>query len=288
MSGSYFLLHHAQRKLISSKIEDDQLFLEEHNRPFDYDHIVPNSWLRGAPKILSELGNDLGNKRVLPFSENRSRGNESPAETFKNGADALELSSCSKGWLKVTDESLRTLQKKLILERMANIVQSWSDEYAIEKLISIKPDSADILPFFENMLAPQYRKISKRYYSNVSFLLKDLGENTGLYFYMYADDEFPTSADGVSFGLWIRKNGERVGFSKNYEIRLSELRAMRTKALKKLPVSLPDFISEDNSMYTDCKYTIPSIDKASKTKMISDMKAYLAAYGWKDQYFVDV
>lgn len=57
-------------------------YWEEHNRPWDYDHILPQymftNWKRKNTflRVCQEWGNTIGNMHILPFEQNRSRQND--------------------------------------------------------------------------------------------------------------------------------------------------------------------------------------------------------------------
>ncbi len=62
---------------------------ENHNRPWDYDHIVPSDFFNGTGSSKSDfikayylckcLQQSIGNQTALSFSENRSKNNKSPS-----------------------------------------------------------------------------------------------------------------------------------------------------------------------------------------------------------------
>ncbi len=62
-------------------------FLEDKNRPWDYDHIHPKSFLQGRnggtlqglPKIIKDWHNSIGNLRAWPLEANRSDGDAAPS-----------------------------------------------------------------------------------------------------------------------------------------------------------------------------------------------------------------
>ncbi len=81
------LLIYAQKKYFFKEKFDEydvmSSFWVDHNRPWDYDHILPSSvfyrkWHQDYPhkKIADQWINTIGNLRILSFSDNRSRNNE--------------------------------------------------------------------------------------------------------------------------------------------------------------------------------------------------------------------
>jgi|GEM_PF-1802285 len=70
----------AQRDYITKEFEAfNQYFsIEDMNRPWDWDHIYPNSFVYNKNDIMlivKELVNSIGNLRALSFAENRSQNN---------------------------------------------------------------------------------------------------------------------------------------------------------------------------------------------------------------------
>lgn len=57
----------------------------EDSRPWDYDHIVPQSWVKGTyqgkwHELVAELLNSIGNIAPIPFGANRAKNNAPPGE----------------------------------------------------------------------------------------------------------------------------------------------------------------------------------------------------------------
>ena len=55
--------------------------MEDRNRPWDWDHLLPNSFftsLWGIPQSVKDWGNSIGNLRAWPLEANRSDGDASP------------------------------------------------------------------------------------------------------------------------------------------------------------------------------------------------------------------
>lgn len=91
--GNKELLIHAQRKWMQLCFADfdpaDVAMWEEHNRPWDLDHLAPQSSfsnLRNARflKVCQRWGHSIGNLHILPFEENRSRGAQALREAFSD------------------------------------------------------------------------------------------------------------------------------------------------------------------------------------------------------------
>jgi hypothetical protein len=67
-------------------------FLEDKNRPWDYDHIHPQSYLQGKnggslqgmPQLIKDWNNSIGNLRAWPLEANRSLGDCTPMQKLGN------------------------------------------------------------------------------------------------------------------------------------------------------------------------------------------------------------
>jgi hypothetical protein len=87
-----FLIY-AQREYLSVKFENfdpaDASAWEDHNRPWDYDHLLPHAIFRGLHKaeflkVCQLWGGTIGNFHILPFEENRSRSDNSAESSFQD------------------------------------------------------------------------------------------------------------------------------------------------------------------------------------------------------------
>jgi hypothetical protein len=84
------LLLFAQRKWIASWFPHFNPalpeFMEDKNRPWDYDHLHPQSYLRsdggnslrGIPQVIKDWHGSIGNLRAWPLEINRSDGDSTP------------------------------------------------------------------------------------------------------------------------------------------------------------------------------------------------------------------
>lgn len=77
MGQEHFLLY-AQRRYLDKWFRDELFDLDDTNIPYDYDHILPQSWIqgKGKQKIMQELRDkavygSIGNLRAWPYSLNR-------------------------------------------------------------------------------------------------------------------------------------------------------------------------------------------------------------------------
>lgn len=89
--------------------------IEDTNKPWDWDHIYPNSWVYRKTKIailVKWLLNANGNFRALSFNENRSQSNyQSPAMRFSDNLQAQKNSFVREEdlpyWMEITNSNNR-------------------------------------------------------------------------------------------------------------------------------------------------------------------------------------
>ena len=66
---------------------------EDHNVPWDYDHIVPQEWIAsqrgGTIPFCKQWLNTIGNLAAIPFEVNRSKSNNDCWDFYENNADEL-------------------------------------------------------------------------------------------------------------------------------------------------------------------------------------------------------
>jgi len=93
------LLIYSERRYFSEKFTYDPAqtdFLKDHNRPWDYDHIIPQAWMSkqgvqfGEWKMLclQWLWN-IGNFAAIPFFINRSKSDAACWTEYRNNSDSL-------------------------------------------------------------------------------------------------------------------------------------------------------------------------------------------------------
>ena len=106
------LLVYAQRAFIKARFESydpaRQDMWEQHDRPWDYDHILPSAWVsyQRVYSAVREWAYSLANLRAWPMAENRSDQKESPvkkiAPSSSGVADSFlleeELNGFEKGY----------------------------------------------------------------------------------------------------------------------------------------------------------------------------------------------
>lgn len=96
--GNKSMLLYAQRDWVNRWFFDFDPslpeFLEDKNRPWDYDHIHPQSFLQGRnggtlqglPRIIKDWHNSIGNLRAWPLEANRSDGDVAPSIKLKTAS----------------------------------------------------------------------------------------------------------------------------------------------------------------------------------------------------------
>lgn len=111
------LLILAQREYFNREFIEFMEFdgIQDTNRPWDWDHIYPNSWVHsmwGIANLVKWTVNTNGNFRALSFNENRSQSNhQSPHHRFNNNFQAQKDSFINDSdkdyWMELTNEDNR-------------------------------------------------------------------------------------------------------------------------------------------------------------------------------------
>ena len=92
-----FLLY-AQKDFLDNHFNSynpaDTISWEDHNRPWDYDHIIPRAWTYGhsrteAKLLVDEWLNTIGNFAAIPFEDNRAKNKYSDFSYYNNNYDDL-------------------------------------------------------------------------------------------------------------------------------------------------------------------------------------------------------
>lgn len=125
------LLALVQRDYFQQEFEEFMEFdgIEDTNRPWDWDHIYPHSWVGSKPyiaQIVRWIVNSNGNFRALSFNENRSQNNhESPSMRFENNLKAQKDSYIKENdliyWSKLTNSHKRLTETKEKPNEMADV-----------------------------------------------------------------------------------------------------------------------------------------------------------------------
>jgi hypothetical protein len=141
------MLLFAQRDYMNSKFKEFNQIesIDDTNRPWDWDHIYPDSWVykkEGINLLVRGWVNCIGNFRALSYDDNRSENNHlSPKQRFEN--DTKKQESFIKendiqfwnqidqtfGRIKHNEPEQTKIFLGAVINRMANIYEDWFDNY---------------------------------------------------------------------------------------------------------------------------------------------------------------
>jgi hypothetical protein len=104
--------------------------IEDTNRPWDWDHIYPNSWIyrKGdISNLVRWLKDSNGNYRALSFNENRSQSNnQSPEKRFNNELEIQKNSFVCPNdlsfWMNLTNSDNRLTKENSKVSDFVNAV----------------------------------------------------------------------------------------------------------------------------------------------------------------------
>ena len=135
----------AQKEYINQQFREfNQLDdLEDTNRPWDWDHIYPNSWVYYQREIDSRTRyweSTIGNFRAMDLVDNRSENNNySPAERFEGSNSDYFIRENDWEWwkkldsehkyIKEGDEEYVLIHAKAIITRCVNIYANFIDTF---------------------------------------------------------------------------------------------------------------------------------------------------------------
>jgi len=134
-SQRQFLLF-AQRGYIKDKFQQLQweVLLEDANRPFDWDHIYPDSWwaynLANQNNLTKHWRWSIGNFRALALEDNRSEGNRiSPKDRLESNIDKSFVKAGNwELWKKIegriTNDQAPLLTEAIVF-RLVDIYREW-------------------------------------------------------------------------------------------------------------------------------------------------------------------
>ena len=141
------MLIYAQKEYMNTKFKEFNQFenLDDTNRPWDWDHIYPDSWVyrkEGINILVRKWVNCIGNFRALSYDDNRSENNHlSPKERFENDTKKSEsfisqdnLAQWEKidqnfGRIKENDPDKTKIFLDAVICRMIDIYQEWLFNY---------------------------------------------------------------------------------------------------------------------------------------------------------------
>jgi hypothetical protein len=157
------MLLYVQKEYLNSKFKEFNQFesIEDTNRPWDWDHIYPNSWVynnKGINPLVRSWVNCIGNFRALSYDDNRSESNNvSPKlrfeidsnkkESFINSNDFYYWNQIDNGFWRVKDDEQQvTIFLNAIIHRMVNIYENWFKSYYVsEKKEMVEEKKFDIV-----------------------------------------------------------------------------------------------------------------------------------------------
>lgn len=141
------LLLYVQKEYLNSKFKEFNQFesIDDTNRPWDWDHIYPNSWVynnKGINPLVRSWVNCIGNFRALSYDDNRSESNNvSPKvrfendnnkiDSFINENDFMYWNQIDNGFWRVkNDDNYQvTIFLNAVINRMVNIYENWYENY---------------------------------------------------------------------------------------------------------------------------------------------------------------
>jgi hypothetical protein len=217
------IILYAQRRFIADpKYFDDTLFeLDDTNVPFDYDHISPETYIKGKnkntpPKPLKEIYDAPCNLRAWPYKLNRADQAKIPAEKFTDNdiltdGEILEYSFCSKKWRGYSQDWLDNgkITKNCEWKKMYSLLwERWRDMYEelktqlLFKELAVKPNNEishwkDVI---KGDLWEKDLKLKEEVEGNYGKNWYRLPIEKGLFFYIYQSDEENESA--FQFGVY--------------------------------------------------------------------------------------
>lgn len=147
LRGNKSLLLFAQRNYLNENFKEFNQIesIEDTNRPWDYDHIYPISWVYNKVSInnlVRSWANTIGNFRALSYDDNRSESNtKSPKTRFEEDPkreDSFVLENDMYFWNKLDNNSWRMKHQddkmveafmSAVIHRMCNIYNEWYINY---------------------------------------------------------------------------------------------------------------------------------------------------------------
>jgi len=231
------LILYAQRTQLSEWFSAIEGYLiEDTNRPFDWDHICPHSYIynkRNVHRALRDWYGSNGNFRAWPYAWNRGDGNLAPKEKLdpekKEEIDwwrgelkrpgfekeklqkyLLEASACDDEWLKVKGEISEKIKEtphakkviRCILNRNIKICTEWYKQLHIETLFPEIPKNKENL--FDSFLNMKLWKKEDQEDGDLSYALSIKETDIQLYFSFYISGH--TIAEDCIYFAFLSEN----------------------------------------------------------------------------------
>lgn len=240
------LILYAQRTSLYDWFHEiEQFDLDDTNRAFDWDHIVPSSYIENKKNVNQALRDwhySNGNLRAWKYSLNRADHDDAPSDKLnpkgqenlvwwsnclkkKYGAekelrdDLIKLSFCENDWLTLNQDIRLNIKdnnvaKRIIyciLNRNVNMCIEWYEHLEINKLIAYRPNVNVIKGLFESVINKTMwigqRDSEDR--DRYGYILK-IGEND-LYLYLSFNINNNTLKEGeVFFRVYQENNSNEL------------------------------------------------------------------------------
>lgn len=192
-SRAYSILLYACKSALPKYVANSAQWAEE-NCPWDYDHILPHSWVdklgdvKGA-EDCRKVVNSIGNLAPLPYSLNRKLSDDSRLPTYPFDVDDKEADQCKvtryqqslmiepgemedKATFLGSDEAARIQRDGFcakVKRRFAEIYKTWYDGVGLKDLLS-----------FEDVVSSDESSIRAKFILDVFWRLKG-ADGLGLY-----------------------------------------------------------------------------------------------------------
>ena len=172
------LLLYACREYMNKEFPEydpaDAVWCEE-NRPWDYDHIFPQSWLISGQgkkqgqyhELVETFLNSIGNIAPLPFSMNRAKNDDPPTE-YKNAPKSLLVTYIDffkqENRFKLEQEQDKAyLFANITATRLLNLYSKWYVDLAVASLIDFSGIKDERKSLYEK-IKQEYKGDIKCYY----------------------------------------------------------------------------------------------------------------------------
>ena len=173
------MLIYAQRDYFNTNFSkydaSNKKLWDSHNRPWDYDHIMPKDWIykqrNGEWREFDNIWlNDVGNLAAIPFELNRSKGNESDWKYYEENQDELMYEDTSS--ISTNIRFRESESKKFALNTLVRTGRIYAKVFAlINEVIS---DNIDISH------TSCYINYRKKFLESLSQKCKSIGFNTSI------------------------------------------------------------------------------------------------------------
>lgn len=172
------LLLYACREYLNKEFPEydpaDAVWCEE-NRPWDYDHIFPQSWLISGQgkkqgqyhELVETFLNSIGNIAPLPFSMNRAKNDDPPTE-YKNAPQSLlvtyiDFFSQDNKFKLEQEQDKAYLFANITATRLLNLYSKWYVDLAVASLIDFSGIKDERKSLYEK-IKQEYKDDMKCFY----------------------------------------------------------------------------------------------------------------------------